>query len=425
MGLWLLWAIPAALLTTLTGWAAFGKGKNARAVRRHAKRARHKVWTGTKTRYRATRNHYRAKRAATPRGQLRNRRKAQPLRWSGGHVRTDDDPTRTRRVARVAGTHAKRAGTGVLRGTKRAGTAALNRYRLRKANAAPKPKRRELLSRSHITTGPKHKVSRGITCGVPTGRRHDGPPCQNIPMVLPDGSYAGSCYISSHKAYSARTGEAQSRANAQAAAKAAPKPPPPPPVDAQAIRNRIMGGPAPKPPAAAKTPPRTRSHQPTAKTPMTPPPGVTRTTNVASSGFTPVQVGQQMGSAKPQVSDSERAEYDAHIARVGRRVVPPKTPTRSGNYAAPGARVGMQADSIVGNVNVTMAGRDVNTGSTVNHAAGDVFMTGGKTPKGPKSGKSKTPNAADVDQSTTTTHVAGRRITTDGTLNIPGKGDGS
>lgn len=208
MGLWLLFAIPGAILTTLTGWAAFGKGKNARAVRRHAKRARHKLWAGTKTRYSATRRYYRAKRDATPRGQLRLKRKAQPHRWTFGHVRTADDPTRSRRAARVVGTHAKRAGTGVL-------TNARNRYRTRRANARPKPRRILELGTGKMTaTAGRPRGGSGLTCGAPTGRKHDGPPCQNTPMYLGGGKYAGACYIRSHRDWSAQNGEAMAKAQA-------------------------------------------------------------------------------------------------------------------------------------------------------------------------------------------------------------------
>ena len=74
---------------------------------------------------------------------------------------------------------------------------------------------------------------------------------------------------------------------------------------------------------------------------------------MASSGWTPVQAGSVVG-------DQERADYDAHISKVGRRVTPkpPKTtPGGSGNHAGPGATVGQQAGTIVGNVHVTMPGK--------------------------------------------------------------------
>lgn len=431
MGLWLVFAIPGIVLTTLTGWVFFGKGKNARAVRRKAQRARRKVWTGTKTRYRSTRNYYRAKRAATPRGQLKAKRKAQPHRWTYGNVRTADDPTRSRRAARYAGTKAKHVGTGLL-------GKARDRYRLRKANAAPKtkPSARELLATkmSGIAHGSAPAAAsssaHGPKCLAPT---QDGSPCQNTCMDLGGGVYAGSCWIPKHKAHSAQTGEAQSKADAKAARDAqskadssasagleswiqttAAKPPaaPKPP--------KLTPAPKPPKPPAAPKPSRMDHTQPIAPPPAVAPlPTAKSTTNVASSGFTPVQVGQQ------SPSHGVDPEYDAHIAKVGRRVTPkpqasaPPTPSTSTNYAAPGASVGQQSGTVVGNVNVTMSGRRTVTDRTVNRHAGSVFQETGKGDKAPKPPKApKTPNSADVDQSTETTTVHGRRITTDGTMNI-------
>lgn len=127
------------------------------------------------------------------------------------------------------------------------------------------------------------------------------------------------------------------------------------------------------------------------------------TTNVASSGFTPVQTGfvssTPVKTPKPQ----------------------PSSPSRSSNYAAPGAKVGQQASVINGNVNVTMAGRRVVTDKKVNSFSGDAFVTG--KGNGFKAGKDKAPNSRDVDQSTSRTFVAGRKVSSDGTMNIVRNGD--
>lgn len=412
----LAWVLGGAVV------AGVGMVFGTKKGRTWARKKRGQAWTKVKRTGKAARTYRKKKAAATPRGQRKAKRRQQPPRMTWGHVRADDDPHPARRAARWVGGRVKKAN---------------DNRKLKKVRAQGKPPTRQpigqLVTKSVFAaaSGPKPKrVSVRTTQQQGEGAENcqalnkDGSQCGNLERIE-GGVGLGYCYITAHKnqvldradgrrraaqqdakgkaADAERAQKAQEevakRYQAQQAAKASrthsPRPKPPARGPSRVDAGTAKPVPQPKPKAA---PAKTRT-----------------TTNVASSGFTPVQVGQQVSS--------EKAAYDAHIAKTGRRVTPPKAkPATSGNHAAPGARVGMQANNIVGNVHVTQAGRDINTGSTVNNFAGDAMVTGGKGPKGPKPPKGPK-GPADVDQSKTITHVAGRVISTEGTMNIIRKGD--
>jgi hypothetical protein len=255
------------------------------------------------------------------------------------------------------------------------------RWRARKSNggrvAPPKAsKPTKPASKATVFARPASKpASKPVSSGVCGRATLSGKPCRNHNSPGKD-----HCFIPAHSG-------AKKLGGSPAAVRPTPKKQTPKPAPK----------PTPKPPAPKPAPAPTPKPAPKPKT----------TTNVASSGFTPVQVGQQVGSlggSKPANTSKPK----------------PATPSTSTstNHAAPGSTVGQQAGTVNGNVNVTMAGRRIITSKTTNHFSGDAFVVGGKGSKGPKPPKDKTPNSQDVDQSTTTTTVAGRKHITFGTMNV-------
>jgi hypothetical protein len=411
-----------------------------------ARKKRGKAWGKVKKTSKAAWGYRQKKKAATPRGQRKAKRRTQPPRMTVGHVRAPDDPHPARRAARWVGGKAKEAN---------------DKRKLNKLRKKGQPPKRQpigqLVTKSVFAaaSGPKpKKVSVRTTQPQGQGAEHcqahnqDGTQCGNLERII-DGVGVGYCYITKHKnevldradgrrraaqqdARMSKAGQADARRAADAeraeraqkeAAKryqaqqaaASQRRHTPRPKPAPAGPSRVDSGSAPRPaptPKPATGAGSTRNDEQkglgfAAKS-------RTRTTrNVASSGFTPVQVGQQ-------VSGQEAREIRDRVMGGPTKPATPKAkPTTSGNHASPGARVGMQANNIVGNVHVTQAGRDVNTGSTVNHFSGDAMVTG----KGGKPAKPQVKGPRDVDQSVNITKVAGKIVSTDGTLNITRKGD--
>lgn len=196
MAMWWLAGGLVSLLTAVGGLICWKSPKARRKLTATRKRVNRRVGHVTRSAWTA----HKRSRAATARGQLKAKRRSQPHRLTFGHRRTGDDPTLSRRVAKVAGTKV-RDGAGRL----------ADRAKVARANAkAAQVKGPSLLDhlKTTVSYGPgaagkavvRAKVNRAVgapTCG--STNTQDGHPCQNPCMMGAEGHYAAGCYISSHR----------------------------------------------------------------------------------------------------------------------------------------------------------------------------------------------------------------------------------
>lgn len=179
-----LWTSVIALVTT-GGIVLFGSKKRRSKTAAWLKKVRHRRWEATKAEGKRTWRAHRARRASTPRGKLRDKRRKQPRRWTGGHMRTPDDPTRARVAARKA-----KAGAGSL--LEKAKVARANR----KAGKTAKPKR--ILELAAETVNPlndqKH-IAKLRSSGLCGARTQAGGNCMNPNVVGGD-----RCHVHGGKA---------------------------------------------------------------------------------------------------------------------------------------------------------------------------------------------------------------------------------
>lgn len=149
LGSWLIYLVPGLVGTGLLSLVATKKGRQWLRKRRGRMRRR-----AVKDSKQAWKTHQ-AARAATPRGQLRARRRAEPKRLTFGHRRRPDDPVAARVWIRKA--------------HERARVARANR----RATRPPRPRPLLQLATERASAPPSFSRQCGSTATV------DGAPCRN------------------------------------------------------------------------------------------------------------------------------------------------------------------------------------------------------------------------------------------------------